>query len=438
MFDKEPNIDIVFRNGLKNMEVLPPADVWDNIPPMPVRIHGYRFAMRIAAGIAILAALTFLVSSYFRNGNGSGEISQLASAAGDQMPESFAPLGVSTPVGAKGNTVYRKIIEPSAIARENETVFGDQVNIPAASSLISDFMQPQENLKENNPLPVSSDEITLIVPKTMNGLNDYPVQATGSVKNPATVRRFEIGASVSPAMGFSSANNNTRLAELVNSEQTRPTYSTGLTFGYKISPRLTIQSGIGLSSVGQTISDVDVFAGLSDFYTVKGAYLYSVETASGTILAGNTDLYLADNANRVSTTIPGNMADPSKYNLTQVSNNIHQVFRYLELPVIIRYKVIDQKVDLNFSGGMSYGYLVENSAYVNDGANTIPVGRTEGVNVHSISSQLGLGMEYNISTNISFNLEPVFKYYVTPVSALSGTLYKPYSIGFFSGVFFKF
>ncbi len=438
MFDKEPNIDIVFRNGLKNMEVLPPADVWDNIPPMPVRIPGYRFAMRIAAGIAILAALTFLVSSYFRNISGSGELSQLASAAGDQMPESFAPLGVSTPVGAEGNTIYRKIIEPSAIARENETVFGDQVNIPAASSLISDFMQPQENLKDNNPLPVSSDEITLIVPKTMNGLNDYPVQAAGSVKNPATVRRFEIGASVSPAMGFSSANNNTRLAELVNSEQTRPTYSTGLTFGYKISPRLTIQSGIGLSSVGQTITDVDVFAGLSDYYTVKGAYLYSVETASGTILAGNTDLYLADNTNRVSTTIPGNMADPSKYDLTQVSNNIHQVFRYLELPVIIRYKVIDQKVDLNFSGGMSYGYLVENSAYVNDGANTIPVGRTEGVNVHSISSQVGLGMEYNISTNISFNLEPVFKYYVTPVSALSGTLYKPYSIGFFSGVFFKF
>jgi hypothetical protein len=136
--------------------------------------------------------------------------------------------------------------------------------------------------------------------------------------------------------------------------------------------------------------------------------------------------------------IQGNMADPSKYNLTQVSNNIHQVFRYLEFPVIIRYKVIDQKVDLNFSGGVSYGYLVENFAYANDGANVIPVGRTEGVNIHSISSQLGLGMEYNISTNISFNLEPVFKYYVTPISNLSGTLYKPYSVGFFSGLFFKF
>ena len=127
-----------------------------------------------------------------------------------------------------------------------------------------------------------------------------------------------------------------------------------------------------------------------------------------------------------------------KYDLTQVSDNIHQVFRYLELPLIIRYKVIDQKVGLNFSGGLSYGYLVDNFAYASDGANMIPVGHTDGVNIHSISSQLGLGMEYNISTNISFNLEPVFKYYVTPVSNLSGTLYKPYSVGFFSGVFFKF
>ncbi len=438
MFDKEPNIDIVFRNGLKNMEVLPPADVWDSIPPMPVRNQGYRVAMGIAAGIAVLVALTLLASSYFRINNGSGDITELAMAADDELPENVTPAEVSTPVSTEGNTASLNIIEPSEVARENETVFAGATSIPVASSLISGLRQPQENIQADNSLPVSSDQIIVIVSPPMTGRNDLPALAVGSARPAGTGSRFEIGASVSPAMGFSSASNNTRLAELINGEQTRPTYSTGLTFGYKISPRLTIQSGIGLSSIGQTIIGVDVFAGLSDYYAVKGAYLYSVETASGTILAGNTDLYLTDNANRVSTTIQSNMADPSKYNLMQVSNNIHQVFRYLELPVIIRYKVIDQKVDLNFSGGMSYGYLVENVAYANDGANVIPVGRTEGVNLHSISSQIGLGMEYNISSNISFNLEPVFKYYVTPVSNLSGTLYKPYSVGFFSGLFFKF
>jgi len=438
MFDKESNIDIVFRNGLKNMEVLPPADVWDNIPPMPVRNHGYRFAMGIAAGIAVLVALTLLASSYFRLNNGSGGITELAMTTDDQLPESITPVEVSTPVRAEGNKASRSIIEPLEVARENETIVTVPAETPVASPLISGFRQPQDNIQADNPLPLNSDEITVIFSPAITSRNDLTAPAVGSARAASTASRFEIGASLSPSMGFSSVSNNTRLAELLSSEQTRPTYSTGLTIGYKISPRLTIQSGIGLSSVGQTITGVDVFAGLSDFYTVKGAYLYSVETASGTILAGNTDLYLTDNTNRVSTTIPSNMADPSKYNLTQVSNNIHQVFRYLELPVILRYKVIDQKVDLNFSGGMSYGYLVENVAYANDGADVIPVGRTEGVNIHSLSSQLGLGMEYNISTNISFNLEPVFKYYVTPVSNLSGTIYKPYSVGFFSGLFFKF
>jgi len=438
MFEKEPNIDIVFRNGLKNMEVLPPADVWDNIPPMPVRNHGYRFAMRIAAGVAVLVALTLLASSYFRTNNGSANITELAMATDGLLPESVPRARVYTPAGAEASPASRNIARPAQAVRENETIVAGTADIPVATALLSDFRQPQESIKENNTLPVSTDEITVIVSPSMTGRKDIPSQAAVPARTAPSALRFEIGASVSPTMGFSAANSNTRLAELIGSEQTRPTYSTGLTFGYKISPRLTIQSGIGLSSVGQTISDIEVFAGLSDFYAVKGAYLYSVETASGTILAGNTDLYLTDNANRVSTTIPGNMADPSKYDLTQVSDNIHQVFRYLELPLIIRYKVIDQKVGLNFSGGLSYGYLVDNFAYASDGANMIPVGHTDGVNIHSISSQLGLGMEYNISTNISFNLEPVFKYYVTPVSNLSGTLYKPYSVGFFSGVFFKF
>jgi len=438
MFDKEPNIDIVFRNGLKNMEVLPPPDVWGKIPPMPARNRGYRVVLGIAAGIAALVALTLLASSYFRISNVPGGITELAMTTDGQLPESVTPAEISTPVNAEGKIQPRSIIEPSAAPRQAETTIAGSVDLPSASALISDFREPQENIQADNPLPVTSDEITVIVSPVMTGRNDITSKAVRPENTANTGSRFEIGASVSPTMGFSSAGDNARLSELVSGEQTRPTYSTGLTFGYKISPRLTIQSGIGLSSMGQTINGVDVFAGLSDYYTVKGAYLYSVETTAGTIRAGNTDLYLTDKANRVSTRIANNMADPSKYHLTQVSSNIHQVFRYLELPVIIRYKVIDQKIGLNLSGGMSYGYLLDNFAYANDGADIIPVGRTEGVNVHSVSSQLGFGMEYNISTNISFNLEPVFKYYMTPVSSLSGTLYKPYSVGFFSGLFFKF
>jgi hypothetical protein len=105
---------------------------------------------------------------------------------------------------------------------------------------------------------------------------------------------------------------------------------------------------------------------------------------------------------------------------------------------MIRYKLIDRKVGLNVSGGVAYGFLVDNQAYTGKGSDLIHVGHTEGVSNFNLSSQLGLGMEYNISRQVIFNLEPVFRYYVTPLSEFSGSLYKPYSVGFSSGFFFKF
>ena len=69
MFEREPNIDVVFRNGLKNMEVLPPADVWDNIPPMPVRKSPLRTITGIAAGVAALVSIALFANWYLRSNN---------------------------------------------------------------------------------------------------------------------------------------------------------------------------------------------------------------------------------------------------------------------------------------------------------------------------------------------------------------------------------
>jgi hypothetical protein len=405
---------------------------------MPARTPRYGIVMGIAAGISVLISLTLFASWYFRNNGDTGVNTELAMTTGDQLPVTEAPAAISNPEIPVNTTTSRYLPVQVPVTLKNEDIIASPAETPATSTMISDFVQPEENTSDDITLPLTNDEITVIASGRVTDQNSYSARTLASVKPEAAEQRFIVGASLSPSMGFSPSEQNAHMAELIGSEKTRPSYTTGLTFGYKLSPRLTIQSGIGLESMGQIITGIDVFAGLSDFYSAKSNYLYSVETASGTILAGNTDLYLTDTKNRVGSVIPENMADPSKYNLTQVGSDIHQVFRYLELPIVLRYKVIDRKVGLNLSGGMSYGYLVNNYAYTRDGSNTTPIGRTEGVNVHSLSSQLGVGMEYNISSTISFNFEPVLKYYVTPVSDFYGTLYKPYSLGFFSGIFFKF
>ncbi len=434
MFEREPNIDIVFRNGLKNMEVLPPADVWENIPPVHVRQSRFRVVTGIAAGIAALVSLTLLAGWYLRSNNTGNQLAELTLASGEQQAVRIEGTAL-TPVAVNADIPPASVTIPSSV---NDRVNEKTLFVPTEEPmrLLADADMNLANGNDDRSMPVSGDEITVIASGRLTGGDEVQTLTLTPANPDAVSQRFLVGASMSPTMGFSPGAEDMRLSELMNGEKSRPAFATGLTFGYKISDRLTIQSGIGLSSIGQTITGVDVFAGLSDFYAVKSSYLYSVETASGLILAGNTDLYLSDNQERVGTRVQG--ADPSKYHLTQVGDDIQQIFRYLELPLMLRYKVIDSRLGLNLSGGFAYGLLVDNMAYTGTGSDMVQVGHTEGINVHNLSSQLGLGMEYSISSKISFNLEPVFKYYVTPISDIYGAFYKPYSVGVWSGFFFKF
>jgi hypothetical protein len=436
MFEREPNIDIVFRNGLKNLEVLPPADIWDNIPPMPVRASRLRIISGIAAGVAALVSLTLFATWYVRNTTAPVLLSEVT-VPGEGVQGVSLDIREAEPVTRTPEArVIRLVSQAAPVVPAFNAVPDLTTEKPAA--LIASADIPEQRTEPGEPVTLFPDEVTVISAGRFAGAEEGIMATMAETRTVPAEKRFLVGASMSPAMGFSRSGNNQRLAELISSEKSRPAYSTGVTVGYKISDRLTIQSGIGMASIGQTISDVNVYAGLSDFYAVKSSYLYSVETASGTILAGNTDLYLTDSRDRVGTLVQGNLADPSKYELTQVGSDIQQVFRYLEMPVVLRYKVIDRKLGLNLSGGVAYGLLIDNAAYTGEGSDLIRVGHTEGINLHNISSQLGLGMEYSLTRKITFNLEPVFRYYMTPLSDISGSLYKPYSLGFWSGFSLKF
>jgi len=438
MFSREPNIDVVFRNGLKDMEVLPPSDVWDNIPPLPLKRSPYRAITRIAAGVAAMVSLALMATWYVRSNNQVDDRLPILAIANGRQQAVRVNRHATTPVTERNEVIAsanEMTVTPSE--RTGETILAVPESEPV--HLLSRAEMAPVRSNETDHHSFTPDDVTVIAAGYFSDNDNLATDKLLPSEKANTNQRFLIGASMSPAMEFSSpGQEDLRITELKNNERGRSSYTTGLTFGYKISDRLTIQSGIGLASIGQTISDIDVFAGLSDFYSVKGGYLYTVETASGLIRAGNTDLYFTDQKNRVASSMPGNMADPSKYNLTQVGTDIRQVFRYLELPVMIRYKIIDRKVGLNLSGGVAYGFLVDNMAYTGEGFDMIKIGSTEGISPYNISSQLGLGMEYNISSNVSFNFEPVVKYYVTPLTDFSGLPYKPYSLGFFSGFFFKF
>jgi hypothetical protein len=58
--NKEANIDLLFRNGLKDFEVLPPVGVWGNIFPVIRNKQKPVILLRSAALIAVLLSISFL------------------------------------------------------------------------------------------------------------------------------------------------------------------------------------------------------------------------------------------------------------------------------------------------------------------------------------------------------------------------------------------
>jgi hypothetical protein len=63
MVDRDKYVDIFFRNGLKEFEVLPPPDVWDNIKPILRKRQKSLNFLRFAAVSTILISLS--VFSYW-------------------------------------------------------------------------------------------------------------------------------------------------------------------------------------------------------------------------------------------------------------------------------------------------------------------------------------------------------------------------------------
>ena len=60
MNERSANIDLAFRNGLKDYEVLPPPDVWNCIDSRMVRKERPVYLMRAAAFLAIAMTLSVL------------------------------------------------------------------------------------------------------------------------------------------------------------------------------------------------------------------------------------------------------------------------------------------------------------------------------------------------------------------------------------------
>ncbi len=443
MVKRDSHIDVLFRDGLNSLEVLPPESLWEDIEPVLRKRKNKGLFFKMAAGIALLTSLGTM--AYFYNATVLNPDQEPALAAVTNnittlFDPSYLQIAVNKPVTGQ--------------AADNNPTSLTSTEIPPVAS---DIVMVPDRIINNQSVNLNYEEVDDIIMRYDNSLrySEIPVEINGTstsgdilaseikpvepLEEARRNKRWELGAMVSPTyLSTNLKTANEALSQIDDNERAVLSYTGGFSVSYSMTNRLSIQTGLYYSSLGREVTGVTSYSGFEPFASTKSGTLFGVATSSGTISSVNTDIYLSDVAgNRIDGYYSIDNFDPVKSNLIPFGEQLRQNFEYLEIPLIVRYKLIDRKLDFNILGGMSYNFLVGNQTWaMSESGSKVLIGSTEGIDHLLLSSSLGMSMQYELSERFSLNLEPQVRYYLNTGGDLGSG--NPYTFGVFSGMHFKF
>ncbi len=207
-----------------------------------------------------------------------------------------------------------------------------------------------------------------------------------------------------------------------NSKSSAINMSYGIAGSYSISKKLKVRAGVNRVNLSQSTSDVYALTGPS-------AASRSVENLHFGNITFNSDVPTV----AVITGKLINMSSASGFK----AGNLDQRIGFIEVPLELEYRVLDNKFGINVIGGFSTFFLNQNEIYADiEGASTL-IGEANNINGTSYSANFGLGFDYSLSNQWNINLEPQFKYQLNTFNNTSGN-FRPFFIGVYTGLSFKF
>ena len=471
--------DQKFRERLQHFEADPPDQVWHEIASAlqsDKRKKRVLWIGRMAASVALLLAIggawlwlgrapeTQMAEKDTREQTIPEEMAREEA----EIPETRTPLtdsGADLPVAmAEQQETSGEITQSAGRTREfasGHSVHGPETsladaNIPGGSGeRITGDAPYEEDLETVPSMPATQFLTDLQDPVVTPAIRPYspplPDEGEGidvfdQLGEETKLRqdKWGVGTQVSPIYSYRNlevAGASAASASYYNDvEEGIVSYAGGLSVHYAPLKRLSVQSGLYYSSMGMKVGNA-YYASMDSkesFLDQTSTIQASINNSTG-IIETQQGLDYAYAANPV----PQGGMDLSSQSLranTSVvpTGEILQQFEYLELPLILRYRVVDRKLGFHLLGGLSSNFLVGNSAYYREDGNKEPIGTTGNLRPVNYSSVVGLGVDYSITRRFHINLEPTFRYYLNSIN--TGSLIKshPYTIGFFTGLLYTF
>ncbi len=468
------DIDNLFRDHIRDGEAAPSHYVWGDIKD---KLDGQKrrkntvFILRIAASVVIAVGLGFVYLMLNNTGKHNGKaitVNVVKKQAGSDKPNTYkndsgktdykninvadrenSALALSSENSRNVKTVIVSKDSRNKVIQRNNNIQKPEITGPVKNNepLIADNIKKQDSvsneIKETiaeNPVVYDNSKHADSIPS--NYIAQYKID---SIKNSFIVQeeenkskkhRWQIAGQGSPIYAYRTGgqdqNQNQDIVgisgeQIESTEKPLISFSTGVNLKCQINDRLSVESGLYYSKIGQNTDNFVAYK-----YENDNSNSYSVNTSSGNVSCDSVMVTSMSSFTVDSMSIYGNQDISAE----MISNyRLVQNFEYLEIPLLVSYKILSKKISLNVSGGLNANVLVGNKAFILDDDKK-NVGKTENMNSLLCSSTLGVGVEYLISENLAFNIEPAFKYYLTTITP--ATKSNNYYFALYTGISYMF
>jgi hypothetical protein len=254
--------------------------------------------------------------------------------------------------------------------------------------------------------------------------------------------RWSLGAVLSPLYSFRDAEMDA-LEAGTDFESGMLSYAGGIQVSYRAAGRLAIESGLLFNKMGISIGAPGImeFNSSLDYAMTEGAAERSnwvaVSNSVGNIVSKSGDIYV-NNYKMNALVESGNFQDNLPVEATTAEEGIQQHLEYLELPVNLRYTLVDRTFELQLIGGLSTNFLVNNYVTMKTPDGKEEIGYLSNIRNVNYSGNAGLGMIYHIHSKFSLSLEPRFRYFLHSVNDETLPSTRPYSLGLYTGIRYTF
>jgi hypothetical protein len=455
------HIDRLFKDHLDGFREKPPLAAWDRLKEELLlerrhrRIVMFRWSAAAAAIIlAFLAGYYFAVLKQDQLLEQEPGITKSTTitpqtdehiAAFDQTipPNDTQPAGImpssQSPV-AQSDSEYGKkqqpVLEPSQIEPEAEELAIDESGknpdqaIPAESA--SQESMGAENADQLALQEQSIQEEPKEIPPSVQPVYDYSDYEEPN-SDYAPSGGWSVGGSFSPV--YSYRNISIQAEELppgvvpeenYYNEGEDPLYSWsgGLDLAYDFSGRFGFQTGAYLSNLGMVSPEVIAYE------SEAAKDIFKISSSTGLI-----DVKLRELPEEF---VDNSIRRDSSTNTLYIDSDVYQLFSYVEIPLVLNYRILNKRLGLQFNGGLSPGIMTHNETYFHFEGEQINLDRSGEFYSMIYNSVVGFGFKYSITKQLSLTLDPTFKYSLNSIRKDHSIEYHPYSFSVFTGLRFSF